>query len=120
MLTVIIKVFIPVRVDWWTRPYDFCVATSLSFNILFGIDLMYIYEVKIDFFKRIASFKDRPLLSNLSLSSTELKNAARTVNSVMVKPHSEVIISENLPKVKRNARMVLLEPQPFNGTSIFG
>ena len=90
--------------------HEFVVVENLTLSVLIGCDFMYKFQIRIDFVNRSISFMENLMVAKLLNQSSKWGQAARTVNCVVLKPHTETIVGVSMPKAYRRADAVILEP----------
>ena len=70
--------------------HEFVVVENLTLTVLIGCDFMYKFEVIIDFVNKSVGFMGNLVVAKLINQSSEWNETARTVNSVILKPYTEV------------------------------
>ena len=71
---------------------------------------MYKLEVVIDCVNKSVSFMGNLVVAKLLNQSSEWSEAAKTVNTVILKPYTEAVVRVSLQKAYRGANAVVLEP----------
>ena len=90
--------------------HEFILIENLTLNVLIGCDFMYKFYVVIDFMNRSVSFMESLTAATLLNQSSELSETARTVNNVILKPFTEIVVRVSLPKAYRDADAVVRKP----------
>ena len=99
-----------ISVNHFSMSHEFIVVENLTLNVLIGCDFMYKFDVVIDFMNRSVSFMGSLTAATLLNQSSELSETARTVNNVILKPYTEILVRVSLPKAYRDADAVVREP----------